>query len=210
MNKDLAAELTQRHDARSLAMDAGYVVQRVGSWDILEGIGPDGGYWFAKSRSEKKRFRTRADAVEHARLSGGDESPFPEKGKEAKKLNPPTADAVDPELKAKRKKLQGLIKYHKDQNAWMLSRRGVALQTDLQKAAQYQSELDALGKDQDMLVPKANDGYLVVAKRGSVELLKNDAYDPPKWFVKGPGGLVQQDNEAGARKEFNWVAKEYG
>lgn len=53
------------------AMDAsGYVVNRIGQYQIIEGSGPDGGFWFAKGRGENKSFKSRALAEEHARISG--------------------------------------------------------------------------------------------------------------------------------------------
>lgn len=50
--------------------DAGYVAGRVGAYQIVEGAGPDGGFWFAKGRGEVKRFRSRAEAEEHAGRPG--------------------------------------------------------------------------------------------------------------------------------------------
>ena len=48
---------------------SGYVVSRVGRYQIVEGSGKDGGYWFATGRGETVRFKTRKEAEEHAHLS---------------------------------------------------------------------------------------------------------------------------------------------
>jgi hypothetical protein len=54
--------------------DHGYVVNRMGDYHIIEGAGVDGGWWFAKEvrgkgKLETKKFKTRAQAEEHARMS---------------------------------------------------------------------------------------------------------------------------------------------
>ena len=62
--------------------DHGYVVNRIGDYSIIEGAGVDGGWWFAKEvrgkgKLETKKFKTRSQAEEHARMSDvKDESPF--------------------------------------------------------------------------------------------------------------------------------------
>ena len=47
----------------------GYVVNRIGRYRILEGLGPYGGFWFAIGRGEKVCFSTRREAEEHAEVS---------------------------------------------------------------------------------------------------------------------------------------------
>jgi len=47
----------------------GSIVTRIGGYAIIEGIGPDGGFWFAKGHGELKKFKTRKLAEEHAQLS---------------------------------------------------------------------------------------------------------------------------------------------
>jgi mannose-6-phosphate isomerase-like protein (cupin superfamily)/uncharacterized protein YegP (UPF0339 family) len=49
--------------------DAGYVVARIGKYEIVEGSGPDGGWWFASAPGDKKKFKTEKEAREHASLS---------------------------------------------------------------------------------------------------------------------------------------------
>lgn len=72
---DLAHELGRRDRMRQVvAMDAsGYVVKRIGPYEIIEGTGPDGGDWFARGKGETKRFRSRADAEGHAEASAEDD-----------------------------------------------------------------------------------------------------------------------------------------
>lgn len=49
--------------------DAGYIVARIGKYEIIEGSGPDGGWWFASAPGDKKKFKTEKKAREHAQLS---------------------------------------------------------------------------------------------------------------------------------------------
>lgn len=54
--------------------DHAYVVERIGNYQLLEGAGTDGGYWFAKEVKgkpslETKKFKTKEQALEHIRLS---------------------------------------------------------------------------------------------------------------------------------------------
>ena len=46
--------------------DDGYVVTTIGKYKIIEGIGPDGGDWFASAPGDVKRFKTRREAEEYA------------------------------------------------------------------------------------------------------------------------------------------------
>lgn len=54
------------------------------------------------------------------------------------------------------------------------------------------------------------DGYEVHSKKGGVELLENNAYDPSKWFTRGPGGIQEYSDKAQAVNAFRGLAKEYG
>ena len=47
----------------------GYVVNRIGRYKIIEGVGPSGGDWAAKGRGELVILPSRAEAEEHAHLS---------------------------------------------------------------------------------------------------------------------------------------------
>jgi hypothetical protein len=46
-----------------------YNYSRIGRYQILQGAGVNGGEWMAKGRGESKKFKTKEDAEEHARLS---------------------------------------------------------------------------------------------------------------------------------------------
>ena len=48
---------------------SGYTSDRIGRYKVIEGIGPNGGDWFAVGGGETKRFKTRQQAIEHCKLS---------------------------------------------------------------------------------------------------------------------------------------------
>jgi hypothetical protein len=58
-----------KKDAEARADFTGYVTKRVGGYEILEGSGPDGGWFLAHSRRSggtSRKFKTLREAVEHA------------------------------------------------------------------------------------------------------------------------------------------------
>lgn len=71
---EAAKALIDKKNSKAKVNDHGYVVNRMGDYHIIEGAGVDGGWWFAKEvrgkgKLETKKFKTRAQAEEHARMS---------------------------------------------------------------------------------------------------------------------------------------------
>lgn len=64
---DIDRRISKNLDSK--VKDAGYVVARIGKYEIIEGSGPDGGSWFASAPGDKKKFNTEKEAREHASLS---------------------------------------------------------------------------------------------------------------------------------------------
>lgn len=69
--------LTRRVDAVDNKVRAdftGYVAKRVGGYEIIEGVGPDGGYFLARphprsgERGTTRKFRSLSEAIHHAEM----------------------------------------------------------------------------------------------------------------------------------------------
>ena len=74
ISKEMKMDAGKTKDKKFSMKDHGYVVNRIGSYEIIEGAGVDGGWWYAKERKgrpplETKKFKTRREAEEHARMS---------------------------------------------------------------------------------------------------------------------------------------------
>jgi len=77
INREIKMNAGKTRDKKFSMKDHGYVVNRIGSYEIIEGAGVDGGWWYAKERKgrpplETKKFKTRREAEEHARMSTDD------------------------------------------------------------------------------------------------------------------------------------------
>lgn len=152
-NQDYQYHAMMKDVGEIIAQDHSYVVDRIGEYTVNEGAGVDGGFWFAKGRGENKRFKSRQDAVSHARSSTraatGDEAlkpklvPVPKVGAGGDKA----LDAMDPELKTKRAKLRDTIKYWDGQNNDMRKYYGRESPSAIAKRDAAKAELEALGKE---------------------------------------------------------------
>ena len=86
INREIKMNAGKTKDKKFSMKDHGYVVNRIGSYEIIEGAGVDGGWWYAKERKgrpplETKKFKTRREAEEHARMSTDDAAYDPTKPK---------------------------------------------------------------------------------------------------------------------------------